>query len=233
MVNLYEDNEIIVVRKPAGIATQTARLTEKDLVSEIKGYIFETKHSAKEPYLGVVHRLDQPVEGILVFAKTPACADKLSKQLQTGKMEKHYLAVVSGIIEPGEHILTDYLVKDGRSNTSAVVNSSNKNAKLAKLVYEKMDESFLNDNPVTLVGIKLYTGRHHQIRVQMANAGHPILGDQKYGAREDIYKGWLNLCADELTFVHPITNQFMHFKITPENLFMKQRQDTGEKNEMS
>ena len=194
---IYEDKHILVVYKPAGIAVQAARSMEMDVVSELKNYL-------KSSYVGLVHRLDQPVEGILVFAKTSPAAAALSKQNAEGTMEKEYLA---GVLAAGEiqtkATLTDYLLKDAKTNASKVVEASVKNAKKAVLSYEvqKMisldtikgglqssTETGILPKPKTdkiaLLKIRLETGRHHQIRVQLANANLPLLGDLKYGTEQ-------------------------------------------------
>lgn len=225
---LFEDKDLIVVKKEAGIATQTAKLGEKDLVSEIKNHIHDENPWQREPYLGVIHRLDQPVEGILVFAKTPEAAKNLGLQLQEGAMTKEYMAVVCGKVEPGIHTLVDYLKKDARTNTSSVAQPNAKGAKRAELTYQEYE----NRNPsldyirnrseikseLHLVKIHLYTGRHHQIRVQMANAGMPLLGDRKYGKSVEGYTGSINLCAYHLIFRHPRTKKEMEFRVIPTNL---------------
>lgn len=217
---LYEDNDIIVCHKPAGIATQTARVGQADMVSEISNYLKTSRPGVKTlPYVGVVHRLDQPVEGILVFAGNKAAAADLSRQAAGGGMRKEYLAVVCGENLPQAGELTDYLLKDGKTNTSRVVPSEVKGAKEARLSYELLTAG---QSGTALVRVRLYTGRHHQIRVQMANAGMPLLGDRKYageaaatlslrlGVRE------IGLCACRLAFTHPKTGERMQFEVMPE-----------------
>lgn len=223
---LYEDKELIVCHKPAGIATQTARVGQADMVSEVTGYLAaRTETVGKSPYLGVVHRLDQPVEGILVFAKNKTAAADLSRQAAGERMEKEYLAVVCGEDIPQSGELTDYLVKDGRTNTSRVVPPEVKDAKKAVLEYEVLEKKLPEeDDPcrLALVRIRLHTGRHHQIRVQMANAGMPLLGDHKYADEAALAVSRrlelkeIALCANRLAFVHPETGKRMQFQITPE-----------------
>ncbi len=217
---LYEDNDIIVCHKPAGIATQTARVGQADMVSEIANYLKTSNPDLKTlPYVGVVHRLDQPVEGILVFAKNKAAAAELSRQAAGDGMKKEYLAVICGdnLLRAGE--LTDYLLKDGKTNTSRIVPSEVKGAKEAKLSYEVLSEGLPG---TALVRVRLYTGRHHQIRVQMANAGMPLLGDRKYGGEaaallsSQLGMREIALCAYRLAFVHPRTGERMRFEIEPE-----------------
>lgn len=212
---LFEDETIIVCYKPSGVPTQTAKLGAPDMVSMLKNYLY--KQEKEEPYVAVVHRLDQPVEGLLVFAKTPAAAKELSRRVQQGGgFGKYYKAVVNGTFATWEGVLEDYLVKDGKTNTSRVCNASEKGAKKAILHYEVLDTY---ENARSLMRIKLETGRHHQIRVQMANFGHPIVGDTKYGKQEPMAgNAWrqIALCAYRLELIHPKTKQKMEFQIEPE-----------------
>ena len=224
---LYEDREILVCHKPAGIAVQNARLGAADMESSLKNYL-ALKNPGKMPYLGVVHRLDQPVEGILVFGKTPEAAKSLSAQITAGKMEKIYLAVTYGKqAEAGkkEKVLEDYLKKDGKSNTSSVVNAHTPGAKKARLSYEVLGEAVdaISGKKKWLLRIHLDTGRHHQIRVQMAHAGMPLAGDRKYGAGTNVTigAGSLALCAASLTFFHPVTGKVMKFVTKPEGAEFK------------
>ena len=219
---LYEDKDIIVCHKPAGIATQTARVGQADMVSELTNYLKSVDANLKKPlYVGVIHRLDQPVEGILVFAKNKAAAANLSGQASGDAMKKEYLAIVCGENFPQAGELEDYLLKDGKTNTSRIVPPEIKGAKEARLSYEILKEGPYG---TALARIRLYTGRHHQIRVQMADAGMPLLGDRKYageaaaalslrlGVRE------IALCAYQLEFTHPKTGKRMQFEIEPEGM---------------
>ena len=172
-----ENDNYIVVHKPAGIATQTARLGQKDLMSEIKNHVAEST-GMKNPYLAVINRLDQPVEGLVLFAKNEKSAANLSRLLNEGKIKKFYHASVYGHMNSKEGRLEDYLVKDGKSNLSKVSDRNDKQAKKAVLEYKVVDR---NEETDTL-DIKLITGRHHQIRVQLSHAGCPILGDTKYAS---------------------------------------------------
>ena len=207
---LHEDEHIIVCYKPAGIPTQTKKLGEQDMVSLLKNHL-------KGGYVAVIHRLDQPVEGLLVFAKTPFAAKELNKGLQGAGFGKHYKAVLWGIPEQKKAILEDYLVKDGRTNTSRVCNSSEKDAKKAILSYEVIATGKDDGKGISLVKVKLDTGRHHQIRVQMANMGCPIWGDAKYNTAmvQDRRYRQIALCAYRLEFVHPRTKKQMEFEIEP------------------
>ncbi|MDE6214508.1 MAG: RNA pseudouridine synthase [Lachnospiraceae bacterium] len=223
---LHEDSDILVCHKPAGIATQTARVGQADMVSEVIGYLASRTEAAnKNPYLGVVHRLDQPVEGILVFAKNKTAAAALSRQAAGERMEKEYLAVVCGKEIPQSGELTDYLLKDGRTNTSRVVPSEVKDAKKAVLEYEVLEKKPPEEDDscrLAFVRIRLHTGRHHQIRVQMANAGMSLLGDYKYADETALAVSRrlelkeIALCASRVAFDHPVTRKRMQFQITPE-----------------
>ena len=209
---LHEDEHVIVCYKPAGIATQTAKMGAQDMESLLKNYLY--KKEKKMPYLAVIHRLDQPVEGILVFAKTPFAAKELNKGMQGAGFGKYYKAVLCGVPKEKKAILEDYLVKDGKTNTSRVCSKDEKEAKKAVLSYEILKQ----EADKSLVQVKLETGRHHQIRVQMANMGCPIWGDTKYNTSENVDKSWKNiaLCAYHLEFVHPKTKKKMIFEIEPE-----------------
>lgn len=233
---IFEDNHIVVVYKPEGMAVETARITEVDLVSYLKQYL-----GKEQPYISMIHRLDQPVEGLLVFAKTPFAAKRLSSQIQNNEMKKTYLAAVSmdlpvrrtlpadqtGCQHKNEKVmLEDYLLKDGRTNTSRIVTEKTKGAKKAVLFYELAAANL--ETKIAVVKICLVTGRHHQIRVQMANAGMPLLGDVKYGTEASKEKSLLHhvkqtaLCAYKLEFVHPKTGKVMTFQIEPRKKIFEQ-----------
>lgn len=216
---LFEDKDIIVCYKPSGIAVQTAGISQQDMVSELKNYL--AAQGQKNPYVGVVHRLDQPVSGVLVFAKNQAAAADLSTQVQDNRMQKVYRAYVYGALdETGkERTLEDILYKDAKTNMSRVAAPGSKEAKLgkkAKLSYKVLQEIPVDEEVYSELEIKLHTGRHHQIRVQLSHAGHPILGDTKYGTLESaeisakLEKG-LKLCAYKLTFIHPKTKKEVEF----------------------
>lgn len=207
---VYEDKVLLVVHKPAGIATETARVGQADLVSELKNY---RKRKGEDTYIGVVHRLDQPVEGLLVFAKDGQTARKLGSALQGGTLAKKYAALVAGVPQTPEGELTDYLLRDGRTNLSRVVPEGMKGAKKASLRWRILRHA----DDVSLLEIELYTGRHHQIRVQMAHAGFPLLGDIKYGTQ--LSKGLSDkmavsstaLLAHEIRLTHPVSGEKMEF----------------------
>lgn len=239
---IYEDSDILVVYKPAGIATQAAGLLQMDVVSELKNYLMANHkgEKPKEPYLGLIHRLDQPVEGILVFAKTPQAAALLSRQTAERTLTKEYLAVVLAeeekVKQAGKITLTDFLIKDGRNNLSKVGKACDQNAKKAVLSYEVVKTNEINGSGrpngsgsvvTALLRIHLQTGRHHQIRVQLANAGMPLLGDFKYGSTDsqnlsrELGVKDVALCARRLSFKHPKTGKTEEFTVLPKKSVLR------------
>ena len=217
---LFEDDHVLVVKKDAGIPVQAGKMRMMDLQGLIKNELYRRNRKGGEPYLGLIHRLDQPVEGVMVFSKTPFAAGALSEQVTDGRMKKHYLALLCGKPSEDSGKLVDYLVKDGRTNTSSVVKEQNKDAKRAELNYQVLKRY----EDTTLVEVELITGRHHQIRVQMANAGWPLYGDTKYNPKfQDVMEHVQTaLCAYKLSFVHPKTKKVMEFCIEPDNSMLKQ-----------
>lgn len=229
---VYEDEAVLVIRKPAGLATESAGIGQKDVVSELKNYVAK-KNPGKMPYLGVVHRLDQPVEGLLVFAKTKKAAENLTAQLGKGTLKKEYLAVVCGKVPENTGRLVDYLAKekgmavvknaaDAQTEKAAVPKvkqTADAQAKKAVLTYTKKAET----GRLTLLAVQIETGRFHQIRVQLSHAGFPILGDEKYGSEESKELSrekkirFTALCAASLSFRHPVTGKTMVFTQAPQN----------------
>lgn len=223
---LYEDKEMILLHKPGGIAVQTARLGQKDLVSMLKNY---RAGKNEDPYIGVVHRLDQPVEGVILFAKTKEAAASFSRQFQSHQTDKCYCALVCCNKErpfaTGEKaVLTDYLIKDPKSNTSKVVKQGSPGAKKAVLDYRVLQTA----GSLAELLIRLETGRHHQIRVQLAHAGMPLAGDVKYAGEDSMalterYTGVrqayqnLPLCSVKICFFHPKTGEKMEFETKPKH----------------
>lgn len=208
---LHEDEHIIICYKPAGIPTQTKKLGEQDMESLLKNYL-------KGGYVAVIHRLDQPVEGLLVFAKTPFAAKELNKGLQGEGFGKYYKAVLWGIPMESSATLENYLVKDGKTNTSRIATQGERDAKKAVLSYEVLSTGQDGGRDISLVKIKLDTGRHHQIRVQMAHMGCPIWGDAKYNTQaiHDRRFRHIALCAYRLEVAHPKTKKQIVFEIEPE-----------------
>lgn len=219
---LYEDPHIIVCVKPHGIATQSRRTGVPDMVNLLKNHLHKTSRTKGEPYLAVIHRLDQPVTGILVFAKTPFAARELNRQLTSCGFGKYYRTLVEGRPETPEGILEHYLIKDSRTNRSRVCRPETRGSKLARLRYSTVPDrhryysgEYASLPNVTELEIKLETGRHHQIRVQLAHIGCPIIGDTKYNPNCTASPLWRNicLCACRLDFYHPKTHKFLHFHL--------------------
>ena len=211
---IYEDNHIIVVEKIPNIPSQSDKTGDMDMLTLVKQYLKEKYQKPGNVYVGLIHRLDRPVGGVMIFAKTSKAASRLSNQVREKVFQKVYLAVVDGRPEKDKGILEDYLYKDERNNMSRVVRENKKNAKYAKLEYEVLYYHQLKN--LCLVKVHLYTGRHHQIRVQLANSGHSIFGDNKYGTRG---KGkQIALWAYQLTIEHPITKETLQFVDLPEKI---------------
>lgn len=222
---IHEDEHILVCKKPAGLATQTASSRQLDLVSILKRYLYSINPSNGEPYLGIIHRLDQPVRGLLVFAKTPLAAKVLSQQVQNHSFGKFYLALLTTAPQKDADTWTHYLLKDSKTNTSQACTSDTPGSKRACLQYKVLspDENThyalfsdigKNLESYPLVEIQLETGRHHQIRVQTSHMQCPILGDAKYGL-SDSDSTWsaIALCAYKLNFKHPLSGNVLTFEL--------------------
>ena len=180
---IFEDKDIIVCHKPAGMATEGARAGQMDLVSSVRNYLArkDGSKSSKPPYVGTVYRLDQPVEGVVVVCKTKQAASDLARQIKEHKTDKYYYAVCYGVVPEEKGHLSDYLIRNLDTGLAEVTENT-ADAKKAELDYEVV----WRKKGCTLLRIKLLTGRFHQIRVQMAHMGFPIVGDQKYGNAESM-----------------------------------------------
>ncbi len=204
---LYEDNHLLVVVKPCNVLSQADSTKDMDLLTMLKDYIREKYKKPGNVFLGLVHRLDRPVSGIMVYAKTSKAASRLTKDIQQDKFKKKYLAVISNIIKEDEGVYEDYLKRtpDGKS-----VITKEQYGKYAKLEYKVLERN--NEEKKTLVDITLITGRHHQIRVQFSSKGNSLCGDQRYGKQD---KTQIALHAYELSFPHPISKEIMTFTNKP------------------
>lgn len=210
MINIiYEDNHLLVVEKPINIPTQEDNTKDKDLLTILKEYIKEKYNKPGNVYLGLVHRLDRPVGGIMVFARTSKAASRLSEQVRNKTFKKTYNAVVIGNINK-EGKLKDYLLKDEKKNIVKV----DKNGKEAILNFKKLDFK----NNMSLVEINLETGRSHQIRVQMSHYGYPLFGDQKYNKTSKT-REQIALFAKKIEFIHPTTNELLTFELDLPNRY--------------
>ena len=203
---LYEDNHIIVVVKPYNVLSQGDDTKDIDMLTMIKDYLKEKYNKPGNVYLGLVHRLDRPVGGVMVFAKTSKAASRLSELVRINALHKNYLAIVHGKTLDKE-VLIDKISKDEKTNNSYIDLENGKESILSytTLYYDK-------DKDLSLVDVDLKTGRHHQIRLQMSNRGFPLYGDQRYGLGE---KDQIKLFAYKLRFIHPVTKEEMEFKYLP------------------
>lgn len=213
---LYEDKHIIVLCKKAGQLSQADKNNNPNIKSDLENYLLESGQRQKSPFIGVIHRLDRPVGGVMVYGKTKEATAILNKELQGHGFKKEYLAVVRGCPDNKEDTLKHLLVKNQKLNQSSVVLEAQANAKEAMLSYQHL-ETIMHPSlgECSLLRIQLHTGRHHQIRVQLAEIGHPLLGDAKYGRRDNQPLG---LWASTLTLTIPFKKtkeSFTHYPSTP------------------
>ena len=209
---IYEDNHIIVVEKPVNIPSQGDKTGDIDMLTIIKAYLKEKYNKPGDVYLGLVHRLDRPTGGIMVFAKTSKAASRLSEQVRNKDFHKKYLCIVDGKMEETTGTFKDYLIKNEKTNMSRIAKKDEKNAKEAILDYEVL--KYNEEINMSVVKVDLHTGRHHQIRVQFASRNHSLSGDQKYGTRGRGKQ--LALWAYSLSFSHPTLKEEMTFEAFPE-----------------
>ena len=210
LVILHEDNHVIVVEKPQNMPSCEDETKDQDLLNLVKTYLKETYNKPGDAFVGLVHRLDRPTGGIMVFAKTSKAASRLSEQMRSGDFEKKYLTVVVGTPKKEKAVLTNYLKKNAITNQVYLASETTEGAKKAELAYRTLEEK----GEYTLVEVTLHTGRSHQIRVQMAGIGNPVFGDVKYGGEKAV-KGNLALYAYSLKFTHPVTKERMVFLSEP------------------
>lgn len=204
MINIiYEDNHLLVVEKKVNIPVQQDSSNDPDLLNILKDYIKQKYKKTGNVYLGLVHRLDRPVGGIMVFAKTSKAAERLSEQIRNHTFQKEYHAIVMGNVKEKE-ILKDKLLKDPKNNIVTV----SPNGKESELEYTKIKSK----NNMSLVKINLKTGRSHQIRVQFSSRNHPLYGDQKYN-KQSKPKEQIALFASKISFIHPTTKEQLNFEL--------------------
>ena len=210
---LYEDNHIIVAIKPAGVLSQSDGSDAPDMLTILKAYIKEKYSKPGEVYLGLIHRLDRPVSGVMVFARTSKAASRLSEQIRNRKVEKIYRCVVEGVLE-GSGRLENYISKDESRNIVTVSDAEKPGYKASYLDYR----AIASKEGKTLVEVKLGTGRSHQIRAQMAHNGYPLTGDQKYGKKDPKVKD-IALEAYKLSFEHPVKRENITFEAPVPGVF--------------
>ena len=207
---LHEDNHIIVVLKPQNVPSCEDESKDKDMLTIIKEYLKEKYDKQGNVYLGLVHRLDRPTGGVMVFAKSSKAAARLSEQMKLGDFEKRYYAVLVGTPKEEQATLTHYLKKNAVNNMVYVAAQTVEGARFAELEYKIAEVK----QGLSLADIRLHTGRSHQIRVQMNAIGCPVYGDMRYGG-EKAKKGYLALWAYYLAFTHPVTKERMVFRVEP------------------
>lgn len=208
---IYEDNHLLVVIKPVNIPTQEDESGDPDLLTLLKADLKVRHNKPGQVFLGLVHRLDRPAGGIMVFAKTSKSAARLSEQIRTHTMKKHYYTVIHGHPDAISGSLHHYLIKDSATNTVKTASAQNKDAKEARLNYRVVGQH----DRFSLVRIDLLTGRPHQIRVQMSSIGCPLYGDQKYGAAVNKPGQQLALWSTLLSFTHPTSKELLSFNALP------------------
>lgn len=207
---LYEDNHLLIVDKPVNIPVQADASEDKDLLTILKAYIKEKYNKPGDVFLGLVHRLDRPVGGAMVFARTSKAASRLSNEVRLHKLEREYHAVVQDQFKQKKGTLTNHLFKNQSTNISKVVHKNHKNAKEAKLDYEVKEAV----DGLSLVKVKLHTGRSHQIRVQLSHAGHPLIGDQKYNKNAEAGRQ-IALYSTYLKVKHPTKDEYIEVDCPP------------------
>ena len=217
---IYEDNHLLVVEKPVNIPVQEDISQDIDMITLLKKYRIKKENKKGDAYIGLVHRLDRPVGGIMVFAKTSKAASRISNYIREKNFKKRYLAIINGKIEKTNKSVTlhNYLVKNQRLNMSKVCDKNTKGAKEAILEYSVLNNFNFKGKDYTKVDINLKTGRHHQIRVQFANILHPLYGDIKYGNKINKVGQNLALWSYYLSFFHPTKDEYLEFTYYPTQL---------------
>lgn len=210
LIILYEDNHIIVVLKPQNIPSCEDSSKDLDMLTMIKEYLREKYHKTGNVFVGLVHRLDRPTGGVMVYAKSSKAAARLSEQIKNGDFEKKYFTVLVGKPKENQATLTNYMKKNAVNNMVYICSQAEENAKFAELEYRVLDER----EGLSFAEVKLHTGRSHQIRVQMQAIDCPVYGDMRYGG-EKAKKGYLALWAYYLSFLHPITKERLVFRAEP------------------
>lgn len=212
---LYEDNHLFIVEKPVNIPVQEDASKDKDLLTMLKQFIKKRDNKPGNVYLALVHRLDRPVGGAIIFAKTSKAASRLANLLRKREIERTYLAVVRGIVQNRGETLTNYLLKDNRRNQVSIVHNNKRGAQKAILHY-KLLERYERDQ-LSLLRVTLETGRSHQVRVQLKGMGHPLYGDQRYGADVNKVGEQIALWSHEVSFIHPVRQTKVTITSQPPN----------------
>lgn len=214
IVTIFEDNHLMVVIKPQGVPVQKDSSGDPDLQTAVMDLLKSKYNKPGNVFLGIVHRLDRPVGGAVVFAKTSKAASRLSEQIRNNVWKKQYVAIVDGVPYPDSGTLEDHLIKDSSTNMVSIVDSSEKGAKKAVLKYSVIEKS----NKRAMLYIDLVTGRSHQIRVQLSSRGWPIMNDHRYNSNA-LNGGNIMLWAHILEIKHPVSGNVMQFKAEVPEIF--------------
>ena len=212
---IYEDNHLLVVEKPVNVLSQGDDTNDKDMVNLLKQYVKIKYNKPGNVFIGLVHRLDRPVGGVMVFAKTSKAASRLSEQVRNKTFKKTYRAVLNGNMKKDTDTLKDYLYKNKKTNMVSVVNKNHKDAKNAELSYITLDKK----DKFSIVEVDLKTGRPHQIRVQFSSRTHPLFGDQRYGRNINKVGDQIALWSYKIEIDHPTTKEKMEFICEPPNKY--------------
>lgn len=214
---IYEDNHIIIVNKAPGEIVQGDKTGDTPLSEIIKKYLKEKYNKPGNVFCGVVHRIDRPVGGLVIFAKTSKALERLNKMLREGLIHKTYWAIVEGRPVMVEASLKNYLKSDGRLNKTFITDEKDPEAKESILEYKTIAQG----DRYSVLEINLLTGRKHQIRAQLANIGHPIKGDLKYGAKRSNPGGGISLLAEKIDFIHPVSKEHISLEAPLPPEFLK------------
>ncbi len=213
---LFEDNHLLVAVKPAGILSQSDTTGAEDMLTILKDYLIEKYHKPGQAYLGLLHRLDRPVRGVMVFAKTSKCASRVSEQIRNRTVVKKYRTIVYGTFEKDRGEIRSFLRKNSKTNLVEVFPDAAhapKDAKECFLEYEVLGQGRIAGTPVSLLSVLLHTGRSHQIRAQMSSIGHPIVGDRKYAKGPHHFAGDILLESYHMEIDHPVSGERLVFEI--------------------
>ena len=211
---LYEDNHLIAVNKVGGLLVQGDKTGDPTLIDLVKAYLVNTYNKPGEAFLGVIHRIDRPTSGIVLFAKTSKALTRMNAVFSERQVQKTYHALVEGHVSSPSETLTHYLLRKPSLNKSFAYQKEVENSKKASLSFTVLKQL----DRYTYLSIELHTGRHHQIRAQLAALGHPIKGDLKYGAKRSNTNGQIDLVAQSLRFEHPVKKETVHIELQEMNL---------------